>query len=177
MPIGLSIHPGKSEKGNSVGPEQVHGQADSSQVYWRKRRCCFVDVLPVAAHCCRVCLFRLVWRLVVDRSVTGILKGHDQLINLVLDDTVETLRDPFDPYKLTEEKPDVTYKDVGGSKEAVSKIREVVEKPMRNVSISSFVAYASFRHWDRHLRDFCAFSPLCSSPCPIPALPARSSPP
>jgi 26S proteasome regulatory subunit T1 len=31
-----------------------------------------------------------------------------------------------------EEKPDVTYKDVGGARESIAKIREVVEKPLRN---------------------------------------------
>ena len=35
--------------------------------------------------------------------VTGILKGYDPLLNLVLDDTKEYLRDPFDPYKITDE--------------------------------------------------------------------------
>ena len=33
--------------------------------------------------------------------VTGVLKGYDPLMNLVLDETKEWLRDPFDPYKLT----------------------------------------------------------------------------
>lgn len=33
--------------------------------------------------------------------VTGVLKGYDPLLNLVLDSTEEFLRDPFDPYKLT----------------------------------------------------------------------------
>eukprot|EP01102_Stenamoeba_stenopodia_P012365 TRINITY_DN3896_c0_g3_i1.p1 TRINITY_DN3896_c0_g3~~TRINITY_DN3896_c0_g3_i1.p1 ORF type:complete len:100 (-),score=15.64 TRINITY_DN3896_c0_g3_i1:114-413(-) len=37
------------------------------------------------------------------RQVTGILKGWDQLVNLVLDDAIEYLRDPEDPYKLTDE--------------------------------------------------------------------------
>ncbi|XP_039277437.1 U6 snRNA-associated Sm-like protein LSm7 [Nilaparvata lugens] len=31
------------------------------------------------------------------------LKGYDPLLNLVLDDTTEFLRDPDDPYKLTED--------------------------------------------------------------------------
>jgi len=35
------------------------------------------------------------------REVTGLLKGWDQLVNLVLDDTVEYLRGPDDPYTLT----------------------------------------------------------------------------
>jgi U6 snRNA-associated Sm-like protein LSm7 len=34
--------------------------------------------------------------------VTGILKGYDPLVNLVLDETKEFVRDPYDPYKLTD---------------------------------------------------------------------------
>ncbi|XP_052786183.1 U6 snRNA-associated Sm-like protein LSm7, partial [Mya arenaria] len=37
------------------------------------------------------------------REASGILKGFDPLLNLVLDDTTEFLRDPDDPYKLTED--------------------------------------------------------------------------
>ncbi|XP_074661338.1 U6 snRNA-associated Sm-like protein LSm7 [Tubulanus polymorphus] len=36
------------------------------------------------------------------REAGGLLKGFDPLLNLVLDDTVEFLRDPDDPYKLTQ---------------------------------------------------------------------------
>jgi U6 snRNA-associated Sm-like protein LSm7 len=32
-----------------------------------------------------------------------VLKGYDQLVNLVLDETKETLRDPLDAYRLTDE--------------------------------------------------------------------------
>jgi len=32
-----------------------------------------------------------------------------------------------------EEKPDVTYSDVGGCKEQIEKLREVVEKPLLQV--------------------------------------------
>jgi 26S proteasome regulatory subunit T1 len=32
-----------------------------------------------------------------------------------------------------EEKPDVTYSDVGGCKEQIEKLREVVETPLLNV--------------------------------------------
>lgn len=35
-----------------------------------------------------------------------------------------------------EEKPDVTYSDVGGCKEQIEKLREVVETPLLNVSLS-----------------------------------------
>jgi U6 snRNA-associated Sm-like protein LSm7 len=37
------------------------------------------------------------------RESSGILKGFDPLLNLVLDNTIEYLRDPDDPYKLTED--------------------------------------------------------------------------
>ncbi|KAG2999652.1 hypothetical protein PC118_g693 [Phytophthora cactorum] len=37
------------------------------------------------------------------REVTGTLKGYDQLVNLVLDDCVEFLRDPNDEYRITDE--------------------------------------------------------------------------
>ena len=36
------------------------------------------------------------------REVTGVLKGYDQLLNLVLDEAVELLRDPDDPMKVTD---------------------------------------------------------------------------
>ena len=35
------------------------------------------------------------------REVTGVLKGFDSLLNLVLDETVEDLRDPNDFYTLS----------------------------------------------------------------------------
>src|SRR5579884_3150265 len=37
------------------------------------------------------------------REVTGVLKGYDPLLNLVLDNCLEYLRDPEDPSKVTEE--------------------------------------------------------------------------
>ncbi|CAD5224293.1 unnamed protein product [Bursaphelenchus xylophilus] len=37
------------------------------------------------------------------REATGILKGYDALLNLVLDDTVEFLRDPEDMLRITDE--------------------------------------------------------------------------
>merc|ERR1712032_1600059 len=37
------------------------------------------------------------------REVKGILKGHDAVANLVLDDVQEYLRDPEDPYKIADE--------------------------------------------------------------------------
>lgn len=37
------------------------------------------------------------------REVTGTLKGYDQLLNLVLDEAVEHLRDPEDALRITDE--------------------------------------------------------------------------
>ena len=42
-------------------------------------------------------------------AVTGVLKGFDPLLNLVLDETKEWLRDPFDPYKITGPTPHLTH--------------------------------------------------------------------
>ena len=38
-----------------------------------------------------------------------------------------------------EEKPDVTYSDVGGCKEQIEKLREVVETPLLSVRADMFV--------------------------------------
>ncbi|GLE02149.1 hypothetical protein PINS_up010987 [Pythium insidiosum] len=37
------------------------------------------------------------------REVHGVLKGYDQLVNLVLDECVEFLRDPSDEYRTSQE--------------------------------------------------------------------------
>ena len=37
------------------------------------------------------------------RECSGLLKGFDPLLNIVLDDTIEYLRDPDDVYKLTQD--------------------------------------------------------------------------
>ena len=39
-----------------------------------------------------------------------------------------------------EEKPDVTYNDVGGCKEQIEKLKEVVEMPLLHVSHMTLVA-------------------------------------
>ena len=43
------------------------------------------------------------------REVTGTLKGFDQLLNLVLDECVEYLRDVDDPLKITDETSCLLY--------------------------------------------------------------------
>ena len=42
--------------------------------------------------------------------------------------------DPTVTMMQVEEKPDITYSDVGGCKEQIEKLREVVEFPLLNVS-------------------------------------------
>lgn len=42
--------------------------------------------------------------------------------------------DPSVTMMKVEEKPNVTYNDVGGSKEQIDKLREVVEWPLTHVS-------------------------------------------
>ena len=42
--------------------------------------------------------------------------------------------DPTVTMMQVEEKPDVTYGDVGGCKEQIEKLKEVVEMPLLNVS-------------------------------------------
>lgn len=43
-----------------------------------------------------------------------------------------------------EDKPDVTYKDIGGSKEQLEKMREVVELPLLHVSTTVVSAFTHF---------------------------------
>lgn len=40
-----------------------------------------------------------------------------------------------------EEKPDVTYSDVGGCKEQIEKLREVVETPLLSVCVWFFLVH------------------------------------
>jgi len=66
-----------------------------------------------------------------------------------------------------EEKPDVTYSDVGGCKEQIEKLREVVELPLLEVSISLLVPFPpSFPRTHRSL----PFFPPSSFPSLPPSL-------
>jgi len=69
------------------------------------------------------------------REVFGILKGYDTLVNLVLDNCTELLRDPEDPYKPTSEKRNLGLVVCRGS--AVMLIHpedgtEEIENPFQN---------------------------------------------
>jgi U6 snRNA-associated Sm-like protein LSm7 len=45
----------------------------------------------------------LIHIIIISITVSGLLKGYDQLLNLVLDGTIEYLQDPRDPFKLTDD--------------------------------------------------------------------------
>lgn len=53
--------------------------------------------------------------------------------------------DPTVTMMQVEDKPDVTYSDVGGCKEQIEKLREVVETPLLHVTI--VIIYHSFYHF------------------------------
>ena len=57
------------------------------------------SVIDLAPHVDR----RVRVKFVGGREVVGVLKGADPICNMVLDETVEYLRDASDPYKLTEQ--------------------------------------------------------------------------
>lgn len=60
----------------------------------------------------------------------GVDRGGKYQIHLPLPPKI----DPSVSMMTVEEKPDVSYADVGGSKEQIEKIREVIELPMLNVT-------------------------------------------
>lgn len=62
----------------------------------RKRKESILDLTKYLDKCIRV-------KFAGGREAAGILKGFDPLLNLVLDDTTEYLRDSEDQYKLSDE--------------------------------------------------------------------------
>ena len=66
--------------------------------------------------------------------------------------------DPSVTMMQVEEKPDVTYSDVGGCKEQIEKLREVVETPLLHVSYTGYIwwlhcIHVSYIYWfhDKHV--------------------------
>ncbi|XP_037106238.1 LOW QUALITY PROTEIN: U6 snRNA-associated Sm-like protein LSm7 [Syngnathus acus] len=49
------------------------------------------------------------------REASGVLKGFDPLLNLVLDGTIEYMRDPDDQLKLTEDTRQLAWWSAGGT--------------------------------------------------------------
>ena len=83
-----------------------------------------------------------------------------------------------------EEKPDVTYSDVGGCKEQIEKLREVVETPLLHVSphtipssVSKFFFLCAYSQRNMlilvliHLRECCCLAPQeLGRPCVLELL-------
>lgn len=57
-----------------------------------------------------------------------------------------------------EEKPDVTYSDIGGCKEQIEKLREVVEMPLLHVSIFVAITDVPRSYFDCLIRCVCSCS-------------------
>lgn len=62
--------------------------------------------------------------------------------------------DPTVTMMQVEDKPDVTYSDVGGCKEQIEKLREVVETPLLHVCF--FIAYHSLAQCKKLKKNFSA---------------------
>lgn len=54
-----------------------------------------------------------------------------------------------------EEKPDVTYSDIGGCKEQIEKLREVVETPLLHVSWIDYISKNHLKHAREHHPGVC----------------------
>ncbi|KAJ2781456.1 U6 snRNP-associated protein Lsm7 [Coemansia javaensis] len=78
--------------GNSRGRGGHHGHGGDRE---KKKRDPIFDPSKYSDKSIRV-------KIIGGREVTGILKGFDQLTNIVLDDVVETIRDTDDPEAPTE---------------------------------------------------------------------------
>ena len=86
---------------SSVTAPQKHGSEDqqrgpSGQQQEKRKKESILDLTKFLEKSVRV-------KFAGGREASGILKGFDPLLNLVLDQTIEYLRDPDDPYKLTED--------------------------------------------------------------------------
>lgn len=85
-PIGLCSSSGQASTRGNPRSFQVRRRTYPSQVYWRSGGYAFTTHPPTPigiTHC---------------YAVTGVLKGYDQLLNLVLDDvTEEVQREPTSP--------------------------------------------------------------------------------
>ncbi|KAJ2787576.1 U6 snRNP-associated protein Lsm7 [Coemansia interrupta] len=94
---GNSHRGGGSGGGNTHhGRGGAHGSDDRDQKEKKKRDAIF-DLKKFTDKRIRV-------KFMGGREVTGVLKGSDQLLNIVLDDAEETLRDPENPDSMDEER-------------------------------------------------------------------------
>ena len=78
------------------GPQKQGDQATGQQPQEKRKKESILDLTKFLEKSVRV-------KFAGGREASGTLKGFDPLLNLVLDQTIEYLRDPDDPYKLTED--------------------------------------------------------------------------
>ncbi|KAI9471593.1 U6 snRNP-associated protein Lsm7 [Coemansia sp. RSA 989] len=97
---GQTSREGGHRGGYSHGRGGHHGSGDNRDNKEKKKRDSIFDPNKYMNKSIRV-------KFIGGREVTGVLKGFDQLLNIVLDDAVETIHDP--------EAPDleVTRRNVG----------------------------------------------------------------
>ena len=81
-----------SERGSGDGGARPGGQHQGD----KKKKESIVDLSKYLEKAIRV-------KFQGGREVSGILKGYDPLLNIVIDNTIEYMRDPDDPFKLTDE--------------------------------------------------------------------------
>lgn len=62
------------------------------------------------------------------RELEGTLKGYDELVNLVLEDCEEYLRDPVDPEKITDQKRKLGLVVVRGTQVSLVSPQEGMEE-------------------------------------------------
>ncbi|XP_004632993.2 U6 snRNA-associated Sm-like protein LSm7 [Octodon degus] len=82
--------------GYEAGRPGSPGTADSGEDKEKKKKESILDLSKYIDKTIRV-------KFQGGREASGILKGFDPLLNLVLDGTIEYMRDPDDQYKLTED--------------------------------------------------------------------------
>merc|ERR1712045_356412 len=90
-----------ADMSSSVTAPQKHGSEDqqrgpSGQQQEKRKKESILDLTKFLEKSVRV-------KFAGGREASGILKGFDPLLNLVLDQTIEYLRDPDDPFKLTDD--------------------------------------------------------------------------
>ena len=86
----------KGDSGATKGGEgDARGQGQQQQQEKRKKES-ILDLAKFLEKSVRI-------KFAGGRECSGVLKGFDPLLNIVLDNTVEHLRDPDDPYRLTDD--------------------------------------------------------------------------
>ncbi|KAJ2344608.1 U6 snRNP-associated protein Lsm7 [Coemansia erecta] len=92
---------GSGQRGGYTQSRGGHqGSADNRDGKEKKKRDAILDLKKYSDKSIRV-------KFIGGREVTGVLKGFDQLLNIVLDEAVETIRDPENPDSSEEKQRNV----------------------------------------------------------------------